>query len=84
MIRQITFNPPGEPPAIYWMEGHVSIFKFRQMMGNLDNAETIKPADIVQGWGTRKLSDISLSLSDEPLPNYEPITYWIAPERIFA
>lgn len=82
MIRQVMFNPPNEPPAIYWMAGHVETEKFMLMMGHIDNVRGIDEADIVGGYGTRKLSGISLYLSDEPLPNYEPITYLIPTEQM--
>lgn len=82
MIRQVTFSPPNESPAIYWMAGHVSATRFVRMYditGNTPIADKI-----VQGWGMCKPSDNSMYLSDEPLPDFEPITYWIPRERIFA
>lgn len=81
MIRQVMFNPPSESPAIYWMAGHVTNEKFMSMMGVIKDAREIDEADIVRGYGTRKLDFIVLYLSDEPLPNYEPITYLIPVEQ---
>ena len=84
MIQKVMFNPPGEPPAIYWMAGHVTDEKFMSMMGVIKDERKIEESDIVRGYGTRKLDFITLYLSDEPLPNYEPITYWLAKEKVTA
>lgn len=82
-IREVVFiSPPNESPAIYWMSGHVSDEKFLLMTSVLDI--DIDVSEIKREWGTRKLEFIILYISDEPLPNYEPITYWLAAETIPA
>lgn len=77
-IREVVFNPPSEPPAIYFMDGHVSVEKFVALINVAeDRRAPMEPATIRYGWGTFKLSRIRLLLSDTPQPNFEPITYWI-------
>lgn len=77
-IRQVMFSPPRTTPAIYWMHGHVSVAEFLTLHSQLDNLPIeLRAAQIKHGYASKKLSNISLYISDTPLENFEPITYWI-------
>lgn len=77
-VRRVLFSPPRETPTIYWMLGHVRVDEFMALHSLVDNAPQPESASqIKHGWGSRKLSGISIYLSDTPLANFEPITYWI-------
>lgn len=81
-VRRVMFAPPGEPPFIYWMHGHVAIDEFVSMWSKAKRTDVaIEPAYVRHGWGTRKLTFISIYISDIPLENYEPITYWIPSDQ---
>lgn len=77
-VRRVEFSPPGESFAIWWMPGHIEANRFVSLLGEMENIEQpVQPSHIKQAWGTRKLDGICIYLSDEPLENFEPITYWI-------
>lgn len=78
-IRYVMFNSPSAKIcAIYWMRGHVATERFVSLYSEIEEIATlIQPSAIKQGWATRKLSGIGIYLSDRPLENFEPITYWI-------
>lgn len=78
-VRYVMFNPPSsETCAIYWMDGHRPIDEFVQMYReHVPACAAMQPAQVRHGWATFKLKRIGMYLSDAPLPNFEPITYWI-------
>lgn len=76
-VRQVMFNPPKQAPAIFWMNGHVTGWRMDAFCNGFGTHPDIDPSQVKHGYGTRKLSLNSMYLSDVPLPNYEPITYWI-------
>lgn len=78
-VRRVEFSSPGEPPAIYWVTGHrVELF----MAFNEDLSLSIHASEVKQGWASRKLSLGGMYLSDSPLENFEPITYWIPADHM--
>lgn len=79
-VRYIMFNPPRESYAIYWMHGHVATEKFMSIYSQIIETP-IHPSNVKQGWASFKLSRIGLYLSDRPLENFEPITYWIPADQ---
>lgn len=78
-VRYVMFNPPkSEMYAIYWMHGHRPIDEFVSMHGELLPAcANMQHGQVKQGWASFKLGRIGIYLSDAPLANFEPITYWI-------
>lgn len=78
-VRYVMFNPPSAKIcAIYSMRGHVRVDEFMALYSTIDNApHPTSASQIKHGWGSRKLSGIGIYLSDTPLANFEPITYWI-------
>lgn len=45
--------------------------------GFVTGTKPFDPSQVKYGWGTYKLSGISMDISDTPQPNFEPLTYWI-------
>lgn len=69
------FNSPNEVPAIYWTNGHMPVERFVWMHELSDIMVPLK--QVRYGWASRKLSGVSLYISDTQQENFEPITYWI-------
>lgn len=77
-IREVVFHAPSdEQPAIYWMEGEATPERMAFFLQSIELYGNNDPSQVKTGWGTKKLKGIKLFISDEPLPNYEPLIYWI-------
>jgi hypothetical protein len=77
-VREVVFAPPKEPPTIYWRTGHVTAEEFMALHSEVDTAaQPSHLSHIKYGWATRKLSWLTMYLSDTQLENFEPITYYI-------
>ena len=80
-IRYVMFNSPNAKIcAIYWMHGHITTETFVSLYSEIIETP-IHPSNVKQGWASFKLSRIGLYLSDRPMENFEPITYWISAEQ---
>lgn len=80
-VRYVMFNSPSEKIcAIYWMHGHVATERFISLYSQIIETP-IHPSNVKQGWASFKLNRIGLYLSDRPMENFEPITYWIPAEQ---
>lgn len=82
LIREIEFSAPRQPPVIHWMSGHVDTQMFVSLLA--ETGLRIDPSQVARGWGSRKMQFISMYLSDSPLENFEPITYWIPADHLEA